>query len=57
MTKEHPAVTMLREYDTLKSRLWQLEQELNRECVNYGKERGYSYFAPYHLRNVLRVAS
>ena len=51
---EHRAIALLREYDALKRQLWQMEQELNRECATYGKEKlGLLGFAPNHLRQRL----
>jgi hypothetical protein len=53
--KEHRAFALLREYDTLKSRLLQMEQELNAECINYARSKGYAFLYPHHLRNIARL--
>ncbi len=54
--QEHKAIALLREYDALKRQLWQMEQELNRECATYGKEKlGLLGFAPNHLRQRLHA--
>lgn len=52
---EHRAFTLLREYDELKSRLFHLEQELNVECNNYARGKGYAFMFPHHLRNIVRL--
>lgn len=52
---EHRAFALLREYDELKSKLFRLEQELNKECINYARSRGYAFLYPHHLRNIARL--
>lgn len=55
-TTEHPAIALLKEYDALKSRLWHLEQELNRQCADFGREKFNVWaYAPQHLRAHLRA--
>jgi hypothetical protein len=54
--KEHRAIALLAEYDALKSRVWWLEQELNKACVDFGLERFNQWgYAPQHLRAHLRA--
>jgi hypothetical protein len=55
MTTEHRAFALLREYDKMKSDLFRLEQELNKECINYARSKGYAFLYPHHLRNILRL--
>lgn len=51
---EHPAITLLKEYDALKRKLWIMEQELNRACSDFGRDKlGLAGFAPAHLRQRL----
>jgi hypothetical protein len=51
---EHRAIPLLREYDELRSKLFALEQELNRECSDYGRTvLGVWGFSPNHLRQRL----
>ena len=55
-TEEHRAIKLLREYDEMKSKLWTLEQELNRACSEYGREYLKVWgFAPSHLRQRLHA--
>lgn len=51
----HPAFALVAEYDALKTRLWQLEQEMNRECVNYAKTQGRAFYFPQHIRFIAQV--
>lgn len=44
---------MLDEYDTLRARLRELERELSRECIEYGRRRGVWGYRPDHLRIAL----
>jgi hypothetical protein len=53
-TKER-AAKLLAEYDTIKSRLWVLDQELNKACADYGRELNLWGFGPTHLRMRLRM--
>jgi hypothetical protein len=51
---EHPAIQLLRRYDALKAELLATEQQLNRECSDYGRNvLGVWGFAPSHLRQRL----
>lgn len=52
----HPVFQTVEEYDQLKSRLWLLEQELNRQCIAYAKSRGRAFMFPHHIRTIARVA-
>lgn len=52
---EHRAFELLRRYDQMKSDLWRLEQELNNECINYARSKGYAFLYPHHLRNIVRL--
>lgn len=54
-TTEHRAFTLLREYDEMKTRLFHLERELNAECINYARSKGYAFLYPHHLRNIARL--
>lgn len=54
-TTEHRAFALLRQYDEMKSTLWRLEQELNAECINYARSKGYAFLYPHHLRNIARL--
>jgi hypothetical protein len=54
MTDEPKVFTLLREYDESKSKLRALEEELNRECTDYGRDvLGLWGFSPNHLRQRL----
>lgn len=54
---EHRAFTLLRQYDQMKSELFLLEQELNRECINYARSKGYAFLYPHHLRSIARLTT
>jgi hypothetical protein len=56
MTNEHPAITLLRQYDEAKVQLRAIEVELNKECALYGRDiLGLWGFAPSHLRQRLHA--
>ena len=51
---EHPAITLLRDYDEAKAQLRDLEDKLNQECALYGRDiLGLWGFSPCHLRQRL----
>lgn len=51
----HPVFQTVEQYDMLKARLFHLEQELNVECNNYARGKGYAFMFPHHLRNIVRL--
>lgn len=47
------AIRLLRKVERLRRELKQLEPQLNKACLEYGKRRGMSLFREFHLRNEL----
>ena len=56
MTDEPKVFTLLRQYDETKAQLWRMEQELNAECISFARSRGYAYFCPQHIRNIMQLS-
>jgi HD-like signal output (HDOD) protein len=57
-TTEHRAIALLGEYDALRADLRDIEEELNRECSEFGRTvLGVWGFSPSHLRQRLHALS
>jgi hypothetical protein len=50
---DREAIRLLRKVERLRRELKQLEPQLNKACLEYGKRRGMSLFREFHLRNEL----
>lgn len=50
MTDEE-TIALLRRVDAMRAELRDLEHQLTKACVEYGKRRGYSLFRDFHVRN------
>ena len=56
MTDEPKVFAMLREYDESKTKIRALEEELNKECMAYGRDVLSLWgFSPSHLRQRLHA--
>lgn len=56
MTDEE-TIALLRRVDALRAELRQLEPQLTKACLEYGKRRGCSLFREWHVRNELERAA
>ena len=56
MTDEPKVFTLLRQYDEMRAQLRRMERELNDECISFARSRGYAYFFPQHIRNIMRLS-
>jgi len=52
---DQDTLNLLRRVDALRAELRQLEPQLRRECIAFGKRRGCSMFQEHHLRNPANV--
>lgn len=52
MTDEE-TIALLHRVDALRAELRQLEPQLTKACLEYGKRRGCALFRDYHVRNDL----
>lgn len=52
----HPVFALVRRYDQMKSEIFRLEQEMNKQCIDYAKTQGRAFFFPHHIRTIARVA-
>ena len=50
---DREAIRLLNKVDKLRRELRQLEPQLSKACIDYGKRRGVSLFRDFHLRNEL----
>lgn len=50
---DREAIRLLRKVEKLRRELRELEPQLNKACLEYGKRRGMSLFREFHLRNEL----
>ena len=50
MTDEE-TIALLHKVDALRAELRQLEPQLTKACLEYGKRRGCSLFRDHHVRN------
>lgn len=44
-------IALLRKVDALRAELRQLEPQLTKACLEYGKRRGCALFRDFHVRN------
>lgn len=52
MTDEE-TIALLQRVDALRAELRQLEPQLTKACLEYGKRRGCALFRDFHVRNDL----
>lgn len=57
MTDEPKVFTLLREYDEMRVQMRRMEKELNAECISFARSKGYTYFFPQHIRNIMQLAN
>jgi hypothetical protein len=55
MTDEPKVFTLLREYDEMRVQMRRMEKELNDECISFARSKGYTYFFPQHIRNIVQL--
>lgn len=48
-------IRLLKKVDKLRRELRELEPQLNKAALEYGKRRGMSLFREFHLRNTIEI--